>query len=324
MPGPPRLGPGREFDLLRRVFARAPATAAPGVVVGPGDDAAVLAPDAGSFLVLSTDLAVEGVHFRLDWITEGEAFARAVRAALSDLAAMAAEPIGVALSAAVPAGSDPGRVEDALAQAAAAAAAHGAALLGGDLARGGRDWMLDVVAVGRASRPVLRSGARPGDALWVTGALGGAASALRAWARGGTPPDEARARFVDPVPRLAEARALAQRGLPSAMVDLSDGLVADAGHLAAAGGVGIEIDARDVPIFPGAERADALAGGEDYELLFTAAPGSVEAARDGLAVAFETPLRRVGRVVVGAGVRVFEDGTRLELASPGHDHFRDR
>lgn len=324
MSGPPRLGPGREFDLLRRVFARLPNVAAAGVEVGPGDDAAVLAPDAGSRLVLTTDLAVEGVHFRLDWVTEGEAFARAVRAALSDLAAMAAEPVGVALSAAVPSSAEPQRVEDALVHAAEAAAAHGAALLGGDLARGGHEWMLDVVAVGRASRPVRRSGARPGDELWVTGTLGGAASAVRAWARGAAPRDDARARFVAPVPRLAGARALAERGIPSAMVDLSDGLVADAGHLSAAGGVAIEIDAGDVPVFPGAERDDALGGGEDYELLFTAAAGSVEAVRAELEGALGAPLRRIGRVVVGDGVRVFEGGRPLALAHPGYDHFRDR
>ncbi|MGH7546264.1 MAG: thiamine-phosphate kinase, partial [Gemmatimonadota bacterium] len=201
---------------------------------------------------------------------------------------------------------------------------HGAALLGGDLARGGDAWMLDVVAAGRALRPVLRSGARPGDALWITGALGGAASAVRAWTSGAAPRDDARARFVAPVPRLAAARALADRGLPSAMLDISDGLVADAGHLAAAGGVALEIDAEDVPVFPGAERDDALAGGEDYELLFTAAAGSVESVRAELESAAGAPLRRIGRVAVGEGVRVFEDGRPLALAHLGYDHFRDR
>lgn len=319
----PRLGPGREFDLLRRVFARAGSVVSPWVEVGPGDDAAVLA--AGdAYLVVSTDLAVEGVHFRLEWVSEGEAFVRATLAALSDVAAMAAEPVGVCLSAAAPAAAEPERLADALVRAADAAAQHGAALLGGDLARGGDAWALDVVAVGRARRPVLRSGARPGDTLWVTGVLGGAALAVREWSRGTAPSAGARARFATPVPRFGAARSLAERGLASAMIDLSDGLVADAGHLAAASGVGIEIDAEGVPVFPGADATDALAGGEDYELLFSAPAGSVERRRDEVESVAGTPLCRIGRIVVGEGVRLFEGGRPRALASAGYDHFRER
>ncbi|MBI4512693.1 MAG: thiamine-phosphate kinase [Gemmatimonadetes bacterium] len=318
------FGPGAEFDFLRRVLEGAPAVESPWIAVGPGDDAAILAGDSEAYWVLTSDLQVEGVHFRLDWIREFEAGGRAVRAALSDLAAVAAEPVGVLVSASFPSTMSVERAESALAGAADAAAECGAGVLGGDVSRGGRDVALDVVAIGRSRSPVLRSGARPGDVLWVTGVLGAAAAAVGAWCRGTEPSAEARERFVRPVPRLREALWLAERGIPSAMIDLSDGLVADAGHLAAASGVRVEIAAPAVPAAPGAGTAEALTGGEDYELLLTAPPGSLEPVVAEFESSFKIPVRSIGRVVVGAGVQVYgADGRVLPIATPGYDHFRD-
>jgi thiamine-monophosphate kinase len=320
---PSRLGPGAEFDLIRDALARAPAVVHPDLVLGPGDDAALVRAREGDLLAVTGDLAVEDVHFRLDWIDVADAAARAVRAALSDLAAVAAEPVGVYLAVAAPAGAAAERTRAALVAAGETAAAFGAAWLGGDIARGGRGWAFDVVALGHVERPLLRSGVRPGDEIWVSGPLGGAAAAVRAWRAGGEPEPRARERFVRPVPRIAEARWLARHELACAAIDVSDGLVADAGHLAAASGVRIEIDATAVPVHPAATLAEALAGGEDYELLWAGPPDAASAALDAFRTTFGLAPRRVGRAAVGAGVRVYGPEGALSLATRGHDHFAE-
>jgi thiamine-monophosphate kinase len=195
-------------------------------------------------------------------------------------------------------------------------------VLGGDLSGGDRI-SLAVTVIGRADRPVGRAGARPGDGRWVSGTLGGARAALRAWQRGRVPDPEARIRFARPEPRIALGAWLAARGA-SAMLDLSDGLASDARHLARAGNVGLEVDLGLVPIGPGvgeASEADgqsagefAARGGEDYELLVTLpAEARMEDPPGG------TPLSRIGRVVVGSGVTFVQDDVSLELE--GFDHF---
>jgi len=313
------LGPGSEFDLIRRVLAGG-APADPQVALSAGDDCALIQAGEG-YLALTTDLSVEGAHFLPDWGTPELVGRRAVLAALSDLAAMAAEPFAVLVSLNVPAGAGPELVEQVGLACRNAAEEHGAALIGGDLSRGGAQLALDVAAVGRVERPLLRSGVRPGDELWVTGALGSAAAAVIAWKAGGTVRDEWRQRFWALEPRLREARWLAERGA-SAGIDLSDGLIADAGHLAAASGVGIELDWAATPASESVDIQLALSGGEDYELL-VALPGGIlglEAISE-FRHAFGLPLTRVGRAVVGSGVRVFRDGEPVELAAVGFDHF---
>jgi len=313
------LGPGSEFDLIRRVLAGG-APADPQVALSAGDDCALIQAGEG-YLALTTDLSVEGAHFLPDWGTPELVGRRAVLAALSDLAAMAAEPFAVLVSLNVPAGAGPELVEQVGLACRNAAEEHGAALIGGDLSRGGAQLALDVAAVGRVERPLLRSGVRPGDELWVTGALGSAAAAVIAWKAGGTVRDEWRQRFWALEPRVREARWLAERGA-SAGIDLSDGLIADAGHLAAASGVGIELDWAATPASESVDIQLALSGGEDYELL-VALPGGIlgpEAISE-FRHAFGLPLTRVGRAVVGSGVRVFRDGEPVELAAVGFDHF---
>ncbi|UCC74544.1 MAG: thiamine-phosphate kinase [Gemmatimonadota bacterium] len=314
------LGPGAEFDIIRRILKDA-APPGPEIALASGDDCALVR--AGdSYLALTVDLTVQDAHFLLDWGSAELVGGRAVRAALSDLAAMAAQPVGVLVALNLPAGSGSELAEQVAEGCRAAAEAYGAPLIGGDLSRGGSGLALDVAALGTVDEPLLRSGVRPGDELWVTGRLGAAAAAVQAWKAGRALPDEWRQRFWAPEPRIREARWLAERGA-SAGIDLSDGLAADAGHLSAASGVGIELDWEAVPAPAGVEPALALAGGEDYELL-VALPGGILTAE--LVSEFERtfgiPLTRVGRAVTGIGVRVFRDGEEVALDASGHDHFK--
>lgn len=299
------LGPGGEFDVVRRLLARWGDLGS-----GIGGDCAVLDVPAGARVVVSTDTSVEHVHFRRDWLTAREIGHRATAAALSDLAAAAATPLGLVLAMTVPLGWR-GDL-DALADGVGDVARHaGCPIVGGDLSAGG-ELSLTVTVLGHAARPLARDGVRPGDALWVTGRLGGPTLALAGLLAGRTPAPEARERFARPLPRLAEARWLAEHGARAA-VDISDGLAADARHLAAASGVALAIDAERVPRVAGADARTALASGEEYELL-VAAPASLDAAA--FAARFGLPLTRIGTASAGpAGVTA-----RVDLP-PGHDHF---
>jgi thiamine-monophosphate kinase len=316
------LGPGPEFDRIRTI-ARALGDRARGL----GDDCALL-PDGDGVLAISTDVSVEEVHFRLDWIDASEAGWRAAAAALSDLAAVGAAPIGVLSAITVPA-----RVAERDLTALAggigdAAAAAGAVVIGGDLSAGPA-WSVAMTVIGRAERPVTRAGAKPGDGLWVTGALGGARAALEAWRRGDSPAQAARVAFAHPEPRIAAGRWLSAHGA-RAMLDLSDGLAGDAEHLAAASGVRIHLALETVPVAAAAiaeaKRLDlpvqqfVAEGGEDYELLVILPPEFGAAEARAFEDACRIALTRVGRVERGRGVRAELAGRRLELH--GYDHFR--
>ena len=325
-----RLGPGAEFDLIRRFLAAAPpaaATAGEAIVVGPGDDCAVVR----GTIAVSTDVSVEGVHFLREWIGADDIGWRAAAAALSDLAAVAATPVGLLATIAAPPDDVPDFAAQIMAGVAAAAASVGAALLGGDVSASPAAIFVDIVVLGEVSAPVLRTGALPGDELWVTGALGAAAAAVAAWRRGEEPPLAARDAFAHPRPRLAEASWLREHGVLHAMLDLSDGLAGDAAHLAAAGGVGIVLDPAGVPVAAvaldvmGARDQAlelALAGGEDYELCFAAPAGAVPPLAAAFEGAFGLPLTRVGEVIAGAGVARRElDGSVRPLPRTGYQHF---
>lgn len=319
-----RMGPGGEFDLIRRFLDAAGGELPASVTVEPGDDAAVL--EEG--FVVGSDLSIEDVHFRRSWLGVEEIGYRAVAAVLSDLAAMAARPAGVLLSVAL-GPADGGEVGVGLARGAGAAARDaGTAIIGGDTSRSPGPLVLDAVAVGRADEPLRRDGGRPGDELWVTGALGASAAAVRAWEAGEVPSARARERFVRPVPRLEEARWLVGEGDLRAGIDISDGLAADAGHLAAAGGVAAVLDAERIPVDPAARPAGdetardlALRGGEDYELLVAAPPGALEERVGAFETRFRIPLTRVGRMEEGRGVWLRDGRFREELAAGGFDHF---
>jgi thiamine-monophosphate kinase len=319
----PALGAGREFDAIRRWIGGDGDLPAE-VLVGPGDDAAVLE---GGWVV-STDLMVEDVHFRAAWLEPEEVGYRATAAALSDLAAMAARPVGVFVSLAWRRGEETSldRVQSGVREAARAV---GATVLGGDLSSSPGPGFLDVVALGRSDAPVLRSGARPGDVVWVTGALGGAAGAVRAWTAGETPPPSIRLAFARPVPRTDAALWLAGHVPLRALVDLSDGLAGDAGHVAAGSGVAVVLDAEGIPVAEGladltggraAALELALHGGEDYELCLVTGPDGVDV--EAFRTACGVPLVRVGRVEEGDGVWLQTPGAPPErLGSGGFDHL---
>lgn len=304
------LGPGREFDLVRVMMSRWGDRAR-----GIGDDATVLGAPSGAQLVLSTDTSLEDVHFRREWLSPEEIGWRATAAALSDLAAMAASPLGVLVALTLPNGwvDDLGALAEGI---GAAASAAGAPIVGGDLTRG-EHLAITITVVGSATAPLRRAGAHPGDTLWVTGQLGGPALAMAAWAEGRQPAPEARARFARPVPRLREAQWLAAAGA-TAGIDISDGLGGDAAHLAAASGVRITIDAAAVPLAPGADVSIAQRSGEEYELLVTSRTAFDAAA---FQREFGSSLTRIGTVDEGdAGVDLLIGEERV--ASPaGYDHF---
>lgn len=308
-PGMP-MGKGAEFDAIRRLLAVWGDRAE-----GIGDDAATLAITPGAQLVASVDATVEGVHFREGWLEPAEVGWRATAAALSDLAAMAARPVGVLVALELPpAWRD--RLEALAEGIGAACALAGAPIVGGNMSAGER-LSLTLTVLGEAERPLHRRGARVGDTVYVTGSLGGPGAALDAWERGRVPDPAHRARFAHPVPRLAEAHWLADAGATAA-IDISDGLLADAGHLAAASGAGIAIDAAAVPLLAGASPERALASGEEYELLVTAPAGLSVGA---FAARFALPLTRVGEVVAGVAGVSLRGATASVANATGHDHF---
>ena len=313
-----RLGPGGEFDRLRAIFV-ALGTAGRDL----GDDCALLSVG-GRTLAISIDLSLEGVHFRTDWLALREIGWRATAAALSDLAAEGATPLGVLVSLGVP-GNRQRRTGNAspavqiMAGVGAAARSVGASVLGGDLVRSPR-YLVDVCVLGVAQRPVRRSGARPGDGLWVTGRLGGAGLALTALraGRGGLAP-ALRRRFARPTPRIAAGRWLARRGA-RAMIDISDGLAGDAGHVAAASGVGVAIELERVPCWPGVTPLAAVRSGEEYELLVAMPRRFGTAGAKAFGRATGLPLTRIGACIAGRGVRMTHDGRPI-TPPPGFDHF---
>ena len=312
---PPRahlaLGAGGEFDAIRTMLRVWGAQA-----TGIGDDAALLPLSAGETLVASTDASFEHVHFRREWLTPREIGARAAAAALSDLAAMAATPAGLLLALGVP---PAWRSElDALAHGVGeVAAAALCPILGGNVTRAG-ELSLTITVLGTSPRPLERSGARAGDALYVTGALGGPGAALDALLRGATPRDVDRVRFAAPRPRIAEGRWLAEQGARAA-IDISDGLVADAGHLAAASDVRVVLDLAALPCIDGISPESAASSGEEYELL-VAFPADARPDVEAFRARFGAPLTEVGHVVAGHGVHLAGRGDRVDLPI-GHDHL---
>lgn len=291
------------------------------VVVGPGDDAAAIQAPRGPVL-LTTDTLVEGSHFQLGWETPAALGRRALRINLSDVAAMGGRPLAALVSIEAP--SDlPVAVLDGLMRGLAEdARRHDVDVVGGNLAAAPR-LAITVTLVGVAvGRPVTRAGARAGDDLWVTGRLGGGGAAVRALLAGH------RARRP-PVPvRLPAARLLAP--VAHAMIDVSDGLVQDLGHVCRASGVAADVDASRVPVAAACRRAlgdDAAAfaatAGEDYELLFAASPGH-RRRLERLASRLQCGLTRIGRIVAGRSAARLLDasGRPLPLPRAGFDHFR--
>ena len=306
------LGPGKEFDLVRILLAEW-GKAAQRI----GDDAAVIDVPVGERLVVSTDTSVEGVHFSRDWLNSFEIGYRATAASLSDLAAMAARPLGILIALTLPEGNKDEAREIATGIGEGAAAVL-CPIVGGDLSSG-KDLSLTITALGSASRPLARSGARVGQRVYVTGRLGGPAAAVRAWRAGKEPTDGDRARFANPVPRIEPAIGLSDRGATSG-IDISDGLIADVGHIAAASKVCIEINADQIPRVSGVTPLEAASSGEEYEIVVTAPEIDIRQFSE----EFGLDLTEIGRVVAGSsGIVLLQGGERI-TAPPGFDHFRDK
>jgi thiamine-monophosphate kinase len=303
------LGPGKEFDLVRTLL-RTWGKFAQRI----GDDAAILDVPGEEKLVVSTDTSVEGVHFRRDWLNSFEIGYRATAAALSDLAAMAARPLGILIALTLP------ETEKEDAREIATGIREGASavmcpIVGGDLSSG-RELSLTITALGTTGRPLTRSGAKTGQRVYVTGRLGGPAAAVKAWRGGGQPSEAERARFACPIPRIDAALGLVARGA-SAGIDISDGLAADLAHIAAASRIGIEIDVQRIPRFDGVSAIEAAGSGEEYEIVVTAP--EIDTTR--FTEEFGLDLTEIGRVVAGPPrVSLLEGGKQIGIP-PGYDHF---
>jgi thiamine-monophosphate kinase len=306
------LGPGKEFDIVRSLLAEW-GEAAERI----GDDAAILEVPPGEKLVVSTDTSLEGVHFRRDWLNHFEIGYRATAASLSDLAAMAARPLGIVIALTLPE-ADRNEARTIATGIGEGAAAVLCPIVGGDLTSG-KVLSLTITALGSVARPLSRAGAKPGQRVYVTGRLGGPAAALKAWRAGSEPNERDRARFANPVPRIDAAIGLAQRGATSA-IDISDGLIADIGHVAAASEVCIEVDLARIPRLDGISPMDAANSGEEYEIVVTAP--QIDVAQ--FTAEFGLDLTEIGRVVAGpSGVDLLNDGKKV-AAPLGFDHFRDK
>lgn len=288
-----------EFELIDAIVAAlADSASAPHVRLGPGDDAAVIATPTDAETVASIDTLLEGTHFPVD-APPREIGYRAMAVSLSDLAAMGAEPSYVLVALTLP-HSDAAWLEALAAGMADASRVYAAPIVGGNLSRGSLSLSVSVHGTVAPGAALTRSGAQVGDGLFVTGALGASAAVVESGFE--VVSIELLQRYYRPPERVTTARALSSR--VSAAIDISDGLVADAGHLASMSGVQLAIARSQVPVFDGATIEQALFGSDDYELLLTSSqqlPGC----------------HRIGSVVAGSGVTV--GGQQVE---GGYDHFR--
>jgi thiamine-monophosphate kinase len=323
-----------ELRIIERIRAR---TSTPtSVPLGIGDDCAILRPTPGHELLVTTDFSLEGRHFRRDWHSPASVGHRTLARGLSDLAAMGARPLAAFLSLALPKSAVRNSLwlDGFLDGLLALAATHHVPLAGGDTAQSPSDHILaDIVLTGSAptGRALRRAGAHPGDLLYCTGALGGAAAELTALSatprkfRTASPAQDHPHLF--PQPRLAVGQTLLRRRLATACIDLSDGLSTDLAHLCTASNVSAELDLAQLPLHPLAatldERAQIAAllhGGEDYELLFTAAP-STKIPRSIASV----PITRIGRILKPQKnkpqMSILSDGTYFELQPHGWEHL---
>ncbi|MEO8604550.1 MAG: thiamine-phosphate kinase [bacterium] len=311
-----------EFSLLAGLLPRLRQQR--DVLLGPGDDCAVVRTRAGALLV-TVDALVEGVHFRVGWLTPAALGRKAFAVNASDIAAMGGAPRWCVSHIGAPPRTPAATVDGIARGIAAAATAAGASLVGGNLSRAA-ELSVAVTLIGAAPpRPLTRAGARAGDALYVTGRLGEAALGVRQLRRSRAARGAAVGRFRRPPPRRAAGALLARGDLASAMIDVSDGLMQDLAHLCAASRVGARVALARVPCTAAVRRAGielALAGGEDYELLFTVPPRR-EAALARAAAGFGCRMTRIGEMVGGRGV-VLVDGAGVEqpYTASGHDHFR--
>jgi thiamine-monophosphate kinase len=325
-----------EFDLIGRI-RRVVGPPGPGTLIGIGDDTAVYEPP-GQLELLTCDAFVEGVHFRRDFATFEEIGAKCMVANISDVAAMGGCPTRAVISICVPPDMTDDDVEALYRGVLSVCARHGAEVVGGDTVGSPDGLVLSVALTGAVSREhlVTRAGAVVGDAIVVTGELGGSEAGLRALVErlrdeGGV--SDARRRHLNPTARVAEARALIEVATPHAMIDVSDGLSSDVWHIAEESEVGIRLEADRIPIascaIDVAERLGvdpvelALASGEEFELVAALPRGEVEHAAEHVEAVTRTKVTRIGSVVsASAGCVLARDGTETQLERRGYEHLR--
>lgn len=315
--------PLTEKSLIAGIRARAHRSQ--GVVLGIGDDCSILRIPPGHEVLVTTDFSLEGMHFRREWHPPEVVGHRCLARGLSDIAAMGGEPLAAFLSLALPAKIQKAWADGFLKGLLKLADAFHVSLAGGDTAESLGGVLADIVVVGsvRKGTAIRRSGARPGDRVYVTGSLGGGAAALKLLFSGHRLQPKDDPQHFHPVPRIAVGQFLRGRKLASAMVDISDGLSTDLGHICEESGVGAEIQAEAIPLarIGKPDRAVdlkfALHGGDDYELLFT-----VPRAKRIPAKIAAVPITHIGEITLGKRVVLIDGVVRRELKPEGWQHFR--
>jgi thiamine-monophosphate kinase len=327
-----------EHQLIQRITKRL--ASAPWVVVGPGDDAAVVRPRRGTFEVLTTDALVEGVHFDCRFVPPDAIGHRALAVNVSDLAAMGAEPRSALLSLALPATLEIAALDGIMDGLVRVADAHRVIVIGGNVTRSPGPLMLNLTVTGtvRPRRALTRAGARPGDEVFVTGSLGDAAVGLRSLQQSCEPAASREAsyicceeRYLRPDARVRAGLLLARNRAASSCIDLSDGLADGVRQLAAASRVGITLDAGAIPITDevrgwherhgGNALQTAVAGGDDYELLFTVRRSQLGRLRGATRRLSNLPITRIGIVTGGSDLLLSDEMGKHELPV-GFEHFR--
>jgi thiamine-monophosphate kinase len=327
-----------EFPLIDRV-AEIVSVDRPDVVVGIGDDVAVLEGEGDEWLLAKVDIQVEGVHFVPGSISPRDLGRKALAINLSDIAAAGGRPYYALVSLALPAGTEVAWVEELYRGLRQEGDRYGVAVVGGNMARSPGAIVVDVFVLGRVQPEhlLLRSGAQPGDRVLVTGTLGDSAAGLALVQDPSIQLDAAGrehllARHFTPTPRLPESTIIARRRQATAMIDLSDGLSSDVGHICQRSGVGVRLWAARLPISPAARQVAgaagrplwqlALEGGEDYELCFTAPPAAAEELAAAVEEETGTLVTIIGEILAEeARWLVREDGTEVPLQARGWEHF---
>jgi thiamine-monophosphate kinase len=338
-PGPGRGGEDALVRAIRELAARAGTGA--GVRVGIGDDCAVLAPTPGAALLAKTDLMIEDVHFRRRWAEPADIGWKAMAVNLSDIASMGGRPRWALVALACPEDAPGDEIMAFYEGALALARRHDVTLVGGDTSSSPAGWFINVMLLGEATAPCLRSTARPGDLIAVTGSLGRSAAGLAVLERGTAPAGVSAAHLAGvtaahlrPEPRMAEGLWLGEAGGVTAMMDISDGIGIDLPRLLGESRVGATVDVERLPVdeatraVAGALGADVAAwatgGGEDYELLLTCEPGAFERLARGLAGREGARLTRIGEIVAGPPAASWLARGREVTVARGFEHTAGR
>jgi thiamine-monophosphate kinase len=320
-----------EFEFIAGLRARVAADAHADLIAGIGDDAAILRPSANSELLITTDLLVEEIHFDLSYTSPAQLGHKALAVNLSDIAAMGGRPRYFLLGFACPRPLAEGFLDNMIDAMMSLAREHGVALIGGDTCTARRSLFINITLIGECApgKSVRRNTARPGDSIYITGALGGSALGLDLLRSGIRFSQEgerdektaALSAHLLPQPRVELGAAIGERGLATAMIDISDGLSSDLNHICDESGVGAEVDAEAIRIASGASLKQALNGGEDYELLFTVSPDRV-AEIETLRTDFPNiEISKIGSITTSQERWLISEGKRYSLIPRGYDHF---